>query len=414
MSVTTHRRPWATALVALGLLLAACGNGDSGSGDEDAGLSGKPIKIGLAVALSGPQASSNPSSAGAAEAWAAQTNADGGVNGRPVEIVTEDTQNDAAAAQSAVKKLIAQKDVVAMLIVDPVAEGPVAQFVQDADIPVIGAGGYNQDVWNKLTHFFMTSNNSLTVIGSEIYAAAAAGATNFGAAVCSETSTCAEGANAVFGPGAETLGVSYTGSVTVASSQANYTAECLNFLAHKTDAISMIIPVDTSLRLMSDCAQQSYDGIYATAAGSFDAEKFKQVAGIEMVGSLNGFPWWVDDAQVQRYRDAMDEYSPDVTYQHSSGTTMWSALELFKKAAAGDADMTRESIFDDYYGLKDETLGGLLPQPLSFAKDQAAPSVKCFWQFTYTTGEENPELLAPEGGSGNGVDGDLATACADG
>jgi branched-chain amino acid transport system substrate-binding protein len=412
MRTIRHHRPWLVGLAALGLLLAGCG--DDGEADDAAqGLTGDPIRIGLAVAESGPQASSNESTVGAAEAWVEQTNADGGLGGRPVEIVTVDTQNDAAAAQAAVKELINQDDVVAMLLVDPVAEGPVSQFVEDADIPVIGAGGYAQDVWNSLPNFFTNSNNSLTVITSEIYAAAAADATVFGAAVCAETATCAEGANAVFGPNADALGVTYAGAITVGASAANYTAECLNFIEKKADAISMIIPVDTSLRLMTDCIQQGYDGIFATAAGSFDTEKFKQIQGAHIVGTLNGFPWWVDDAPVKRFRDAMEKYSPDTLYEHTSATTTWASLELFKKAIGTDTtDVSRDSVFAAYRSIKDETLDGLLPQPLTFTDGQPSPAVECFWQIDYTTGDDHPELIAPSGASGNGADGDLATACA--
>lgn len=398
------------------LVISGCGSDEPDTMASGSKPGGEPIKIGMAVAISGPQASSNQSAVGAAKAWAAETNASGGLGGRPVEVVIEDTKNDAAAAQAAVKRLTGQSDIVAMLLVDPVAEGPVAKSVQDASIPVIGATGYAQDVWNKLPNFFMTSNNSLTVITSEIYAAAAAGATTFGAAVCAETSTCAEGANAAYTPSADKLGINYAGAIQVSSTAPDYTAECLNFMDKKVDAISMIIPVDTSVRLMSDCVQQGYQGIFVTAAGSFDTEQFNQVKGLHIVGTLNGFPWWVNDPQVERYREAMEKYSSDTVFEHTSGTTVWSSLELFRKAIGDDTtSLTRDKVFSAYYGLTDETLDGLLPQPLSFAEGKASPSVDCFWQIDDTTGDDkNPELIKPEGEVGNGVEGDLATTCAAG
>lgn len=412
--VRTRRTTRATvAIAALALVLAACGDSEGADTvDEGAKLDGEPIKIGFAVSLTGPQSSSTAGSAPAAQAWAQQTNADGGINGRPVEIVVVDTKNNASAAQAAAKKLVEDEDIVAMMVTDSVAEGAVGEYLQGEDIPVIGSGGYNQDVWNKLPSFLTQSPNSLVVIQSLLTAAVASDASEFAAAVCAESATCAEGADAVFGPGTEAAGLGYGGYVKVTTSAANYTAECLSFNEKDADYIAVLVPVDTAVRVMSDCVQQGYEGAFATSSTSFNPTKYGEIPGMNMIGTLNGFPWWADDPQVQRFRDAMDKYESDTDIASTSTTTVWTSLELFKKALGADTDtVTRDSVFASYYALKDETLDGLLPQPITYTEGQPAPVVNCFWQYDFTAGDENPELLPPTGESGNGASGDLATAC---
>jgi branched-chain amino acid transport system substrate-binding protein len=92
-------------------------------------------------------------------------------------------------------------------------------------------------------------------------------------------------------------------------------------------------------------------------------------------------------------------------------TVTWTTLELFRKAL-GNAPgaVTPTSVMDAYYRLKGETLGGLLPQPLTLTRGKGAPLVSCFWLFTYQSGEKNP-VAVTHGRNGNGGSDGLASSC---
>src|SRR5690349_1009881 len=87
----------ATATV---LALTACGSasgsnsasGSSGGAAASSGpaLTGTPISIGVISSLSGPQASSSNQADTVAPAWAEWVNANGGLNGHPVKIISVD------------------------------------------------------------------------------------------------------------------------------------------------------------------------------------------------------------------------------------------------------------------------------------------------------------------------------------
>ncbi len=97
----TGKKVGALLLSAVMLAVAAgCGPGESsssGSGSHGSNSS-EPIRIGLACALSGPNAAYGNFQLWAAELAAEEINAEGGINGREIEIVPLDDANDEAQA----------------------------------------------------------------------------------------------------------------------------------------------------------------------------------------------------------------------------------------------------------------------------------------------------------------------------
>ena len=103
---------------------------DSGGGDEDTGgsdedatggdddgeameASGEPIKVGNVSSLTG--GALFPEASAAAAAVFERVNADGGVNGRPLELIIEDDGGNPEGAATAARKLVTEEDVVGMV-----------------------------------------------------------------------------------------------------------------------------------------------------------------------------------------------------------------------------------------------------------------------------------------------------------
>lgn len=422
MVIRRRFRNVAAALVAGSLTLgvAACANsGPAGSATSSSGQTavsvsmppGTPIKIGFGVAETGALSSSLTAAAPAARAWQDSVNAAGGIDGHPVEVVIADTKGDASAASAAMRQLVEQDGVSAVMISDPVTESSVAGYLASKHVPVIGAGGYAAQLWDQTPGFFALTPNSGAVTQSEAVAAAAAGAKRIGVIACVETATCVQDGPPIQ-QATRASGASYTGVVEVSATAATYTAQCLNFMQQQADAMVLVVDVNTSVRVMQNCIQQGYSGMFTSSSSSFNPALFKTIPNLKMVGTLNAFPWWVDAAPVQAFRTAMGKYAPGTSYASSSATAVWSALQLFGKVVKGiSGDVTPASIMAGYYSVRNETLEGLLPQPITFTPGQPSPAVRCFWQFTYSSGDAEPKLLAPTGASGNGASGALATAC---
>ena len=95
-------------IVALALLLTACGS-DSGSESASGGQGDKPkaaIKIGFIGPLSGDNANAGADMLNAAKLAVDEINADGGVLGRPLELVSADDGCDPQTGTAAAQKLL--------------------------------------------------------------------------------------------------------------------------------------------------------------------------------------------------------------------------------------------------------------------------------------------------------------------
>lgn len=101
-----------------------------------------PVKIGGLLETSGPVASLGQPGLEGAMLAVEQINKAGGINGRPVEFVNVNTESDNTRAVTAVKRLIGQGDIAA--IVGPMNSGSsfaIIDTVQRASIPMISNGG---------------------------------------------------------------------------------------------------------------------------------------------------------------------------------------------------------------------------------------------------------------------------------
>ncbi|HSL95371.1 MAG TPA: ABC transporter substrate-binding protein [Thermoleophilia bacterium] len=121
--------------VSLAVMTAACG-------EEEAAEGGEPLKIGAIVSLTGTYAGLGEPEKNVIEMEVARINEDGGVNGRPVEVVIEDDATDEAKAVAAASKLIEQDGVVAIIGATGTGQTmAVRGDVQRAGIPQVSMAG---------------------------------------------------------------------------------------------------------------------------------------------------------------------------------------------------------------------------------------------------------------------------------
>jgi branched-chain amino acid transport system substrate-binding protein len=127
-------RKFVAILVATILVLGA---GWAQAATEKEPAKGKePIKIGALFALSGPAAAIGMPTKLVAEMVVAKINKEGGINGRPLELVIGDTESDAAKAATIAKKFIYQDKVAAIIGPTRTDSGmAVKKIVEEAGMP---------------------------------------------------------------------------------------------------------------------------------------------------------------------------------------------------------------------------------------------------------------------------------------
>jgi branched-chain amino acid transport system substrate-binding protein len=322
-------------------------------------------------------------------------NAKGGLAGHKVVLDMVDTKGDAPTVLAAIAEA-ASKNPVAVLEDSPTTETASSDALAALGIPIIGEG-YSPSVWGgsagtntcatapanfcaKANHLTITTTLT-AVVAEQVLGAQAAGAKKLGVASCAEVDSCSS-AVPIFDGVAKALGLESVGSTKVSSSAADYTAECIAWVQQGVDFIQISGGAALGVKLMESCGDQGYNGIWGASAGSVSGDLIKQP--FTLAGGLNAFPWWVDDAPVKTFRDAMTAGGASADdYSNPVATGLYSAMLLLQKAIADHASsgtLDGKSALAAMYQVKDETLGGLIA-PVTFTADNLDRNRDCFWPY---------------------------------
>jgi branched-chain amino acid transport system substrate-binding protein len=395
-------------LAALSLATACSSRKAAKPAATNANLKGSTIKIGQIISLTGPTASSESGGAMVAQAWAKWVNSTTGINGHPVEVLAKDDRGDGATSVAVAKELVADSSIVALTTSLSATESTVSSYLKDQKIAVVGAVGYSPTVWGALPNYFSTMPSGFPAdVLVQFMSAKAAGSSKWSAAYCSEAAAC-KGAEALYGPAAGQQALNYLGAIAVSTTQPSYTAECLKLIKQGADFIQLGLAPASGKRLIADCTAQGFNGYFGATAGAVN-DTLSKISGVKLAGGLTGFPWWANDPAAKNYRDAMATYEPGTSIASPSNTGVWTALELTRKSLSNaGTSPTRDDVFTGLYSLKSETLGGLLPQPMTYTKGKPAPQVLCIWMYKEENGKFSTETM---GASGNTASGDLQSSC---
>jgi len=274
----------AAILGVLALTLTACGGG---SEDTSAGLTGEPIKIGYGTPFSGPYAWSE-STLAMLPAWSRWVNENGGINGRPVEVVIRDTRADAATAQSEVRDLIESEGVVAMIIVDATAEAATAEYITGQGVPLLGIG-YNDKIYSAMPLVMSQTYTIPAGVQGQVLPAKVLGKDRFGVIACSHSPAC-EQLRAVYDSAAKAEGMTYTGLVGVQAAAPSYTATCLQFIQSGTNYLNLQVANETVEPIVRDCVRQGYDGTFGVAGHTAKLDVYDHLEGTSWGASSKAFP----------------------------------------------------------------------------------------------------------------------------
>jgi branched-chain amino acid transport system substrate-binding protein len=302
--------------------------------------------------------------------------------------------------------------VVGVMVQDSATETAVSEYLAGAGVPVIGGSASNFAEGTAPNTQFVVASTPPGAFGVGLAAAAAGGGTHYSGIVCSEVPSCAA-AGPFYETHAADFGLEYTPIVTAAHTEPSYTSYCLAVTSAGEDVINLGFAPAVVVPIAQECIAQGFTGKFQIAATTIDAAALDAAGDLEISGYLNGFPWYADDPQVEIFRQSMEASAPEVDFRTPAATTTWATLELFRTALANTppaADtVTVDDVLAAYYAVEDETLGGLLPGPVTFTEDAAfAPGMPCGYLITYSGGEFTTEAYED---SGNGATGDLQSYC---
>jgi branched-chain amino acid transport system substrate-binding protein len=410
-------------VLAVAVLSAACSSSSSGgqglSSASSAGSvppaspgsatapTGTPIKIGVLTSLA-TYGQNSPWSADTTQAWAKWINASGGLDNHPVSLTVMNSMGDPATAISNAETVINKDKVDLIVLGDDITELAASKILAASGVPVIGYA--TTSLLNNAPNFFATSAVIPVLYAGVAGAAAAVGAKTYGDVACAEDPNCSAG-DPTYAQAAKVYGIKFTGTVTASTTAPSYTAQCITLMQQGDDYIQLSMVPSAQVRIESDCTQQGYKGWFGFSGGGTNAAQFGTVKGISIAGAIWAAPWWGDSAPVKQYRDVMTQYNP-ATWNNEQSSATWAALQVFHEAAAHlGAAVSPQSVTAALYTVKNQTLGGLLAQPVTFTKGKPSPVVNCMFLYEYRDGAFTTKTV---GASGNGQAGDMQSSCYDG
>jgi len=139
------------------------------AGVQAADQTKEPIKVGAFFALSGPAAPIGTPTKLVAQMVVDKINKEGGINGRPLELVVGDTESDPAKAATIAKKFIFSDKVAAIIGPTSTGEGMnVKKIVEEAGVPTFMTVGGDPVVmggkFGAFTYIFKSPQRSSTAV----------------------------------------------------------------------------------------------------------------------------------------------------------------------------------------------------------------------------------------------------------
>jgi branched-chain amino acid transport system substrate-binding protein len=227
-------RSWAALLAASALALAGCAESEGGGGGGGGGDESGPIKIGAVLDITGAGASLGVPERQTLRMLAQQVNADGGIDGRQVELIIEDNQSTEDAAAQAATELITEEQVDILLGASrtgpSLAMRPIAESNQ---IPMISLAA-NAAIVEDSEWVFKTAQNDEVVLQNIVDLASQRGWKNL--ALVRDASAFGEGVQETLTALGESAGIQVTTTQKFAPDGSDFTAQMVNVREANPDA----------------------------------------------------------------------------------------------------------------------------------------------------------------------------------
>jgi branched-chain amino acid transport system substrate-binding protein len=324
------------------------------------------IVVGSIGIESGPLGAAHAPSLNGLKAWVGHVNATGGVGGHRVRLVDVNDGGDSNRALSAAKQLVEQEGAIVLLGVRMVTTLPaIIPYVEAKKVPVLGEATSNP-----------ASDSSPMVFTPQFSAVEGTGWAHIAWArqtryskvaflYCSEVISCKTTKDAAKRMASQ-VGLQPVYEAQVSIAQPDYTAEVLAARNAGADVIVSHTDAATVIRVARSAHRQGY---FPGIAGNHTvhSETTLKSGGADLEGALASSPTaeWQNSPLMAEFREAMDRYVPGGE-KGATGTIVWAAGKLLEKIGqAFPAKATAADVLAGLYGLRGETLGGIVP-PLTF------------------------------------------------
>ncbi|UNK71439.1 branched-chain amino acid ABC transporter substrate-binding protein [Microbacterium sp. H1-D42] len=282
------------------ILMAGCSgglgsDGDTGGGGGDEG----PIKLGMLAPFSGSESAFGDYMKYGAQLAIDEINADGGIDGRELELVVEDDACDATAAVAAANKLVTDGIVASVGGYCSGATLPTLPIFDEAGVPmVIPAANSNELVKQGLPGVFLINGTGTQQAEAAVTYAEKSGATKVGV-INDATSYSADLAKSFVDQG-KAAGLDVLFEATVTPGESDYSAVATQLAKEQPELVYWTGYYQEGGLIVRQATDAGYKGTFLVGDGSVDA-KFAEIAGSgytdNVLGTFTQTPDMIEGAE---------------------------------------------------------------------------------------------------------------------
>lgn len=365
-------------LLVSAMILAACGSGapggSSAGGTADApgtsqggapaagggsggGQAQDPIKVGAIFILSGPSSGYGISQRTGVELAVADINTAGGINGREVQVIFEDSQGSGDEAINAVRKLIDRDEVVAVigptLSTEMFSAGPVAN---DSGVPILGVSTTVPGITDIGEYVFRNSLPEAKVIPHTVARSVEKFGIKRAAVLYANDDDVSKAGAEIFKAELQKNGVEIVEEATFSVQDTEFGPQITKVLAADPDAFFISTLYNSAALLMVQARQAGFTGHFIGGNG-FNSPALIEVGKDAVEGAVVGSPWFAErnDPKVQKFVSdhiAKMGKGPD-QFAAQSYDGMMLIAEALRAAGSTDRDAVRDALaaIRDYEGV---------------------------------------------------------------
>jgi branched-chain amino acid transport system substrate-binding protein len=360
--------------------------------------SGGSINVGAVETASGTYG--DPLWLSIANVWVKWTNAHGGINGHPVNLIAVDDADNPAQGLSEVKKLVQQDHVIAVIGSEAASYSSWIPYLEQQHIPVIGGSAGGSDV--GATNTFPASLSVTSLVTASFQLSKLAGLSKVGQFMALGGGQNMSQYEADLQQAATAAGTKIVYATAISPSAPDFTAPCLSLKTAGANMAIVGISPSVTLNIIDTCLQQGYQGAFMTTAGLL-------TPGFDKEASLNGtrvyvlddvWPFYQQSTPAQKdYFQAIQQYAPGMLTNSGYNAYVqdaWTGMQMFEAAAEAakiGPSSTSADLFNGLYTMHNETLGGLIG-PVTYSKSAKTQVANCYFVSLLTRGQWTEPLGA--------------------
>lgn len=297
---------------------------------------GEPVNVGVVGPFTGLVGASFGNFGEGVQLWAQWANEHGGLNGHPIRVFTKNDNADPAIAYSAVKSMIQENNIVALVNTTVVFPGAL-QAVNEANIPVIGGEIISRE-WYRQPNLFPQGPPLQTLMRRLADVVVKEGNDKIALYYCSEV-------DEICGPfrdelvtnkGVEKRGGTLVHQQGVSLTSPGFTAQCLAARDGGAETVMLALDVASNARFANDCAGQNYEPRFVTFSVAANDASLEVDNLRNLLVAMPAAPWVADDTPgMAAFQEAVRQFAPNLTLGTGMVLTWISGLQAMAAARLG-------------------------------------------------------------------------------